>query len=218
MEWDDTELFMAKNNSSDIPQEYKTGFAKFYGRSFFVNKNVLIPRVETEEIIDIIRQCHSELVSGSTICDLGCGSGCIGITLALELNCNVTLIDISDKALEVAKINAKRLNANVKIVKHDLLDGEDYDLVVANLPYIPHARINKLDPSVKDFEPHLALDGGKKGLDIIYRLLDNYPAKIIILEIDDTHKLKDFKKYGKVKIIKDRFNRNRFAIITPCIK
>ncbi len=218
MEWDDTELFMAKNNSSDIPQEYKTGFAKFYGRSFFVNKNVLIPRVETEEIIDIIRQCHSELVSGSTICDLGCGSGCIGITLALELNCNVTLIDISEQTLEVAKINAKRLNANVKIVKHDLLDGEDYDLVVANLPYIPHARINKLDPSVKDFEPHLALDGGKKGLDIIYRLLDNYPAKIIILEIDDTHKLKDFKKYGKVKIIKDRFNRNRFAIITPCIK
>ncbi|MEK7127274.1 MAG: methyltransferase domain-containing protein, partial [Patescibacteria group bacterium] len=163
-------------------------------------------------------QCHSELVSGSTICDLGCGSGCIGITLALELNCNVTLIDISEQTLEVAKINAKRLNANVKIVKHDLLDGEDYDLVVANLPYIPHARINKLDPSVKDFEPHLALDGGKKGLDIIYRLLDNYPAKIIILEIDDTHKLKDFKKYGKVKIIKDRFNRNRFAIITPCIK
>ena len=213
MEWDDTELFMAKNNSSDIPQEYKTGFAKFYGRSFFVNKNVLIPRVETEEIIDIIRQCHSELVSGSTICDLGCGSGCIGITLALELNSNVTLIDISDKALKIAKINAKRLNAKVRIIKHDLLDDGEYDLVVANLPYIPHRRIKNLESSVKNYEPHLAIDGGKHGLEIIYRLLNNCKAKIIILEIDDTHKISDFKKHGKVKIIKDQFRRNRFLIL-----
>ncbi|MDO8515491.1 MAG: peptide chain release factor N(5)-glutamine methyltransferase [bacterium] len=196
-----------------IPEEYKTGFAKFYGRSFFVNKNVLIPRIETEEIIKIVMD--SGLGRNDRIADVGCGSGCIGITLKLEMpNCDVTLIDISNKALEVAKINANRLNADVKIINHDLLDNGKYDLVVANLPYIPHARIKKLDPSVRNYEPHIALDGGKKGLEIIYRLLNNCAAKIIILEIDDTHKKSDFKKFGDAKIIKDQFGRNRFLKIT----
>lgn len=201
-----------------MPDAYKTGFKRFYGRDFFVNKNVLIPRIETEEIIDIFRkQCHPELVSGSTICDVGCGSGCIGITLALEFKCDVTLIDISDKALDVAKINAERLKVDVKLIKHDLLD-KPYDIVVANLPYIPYARINKLDTSVKNFEPLLALDGGKRGLEVIYKLLKNCQAKIIILEIDDTHTKKDFERFGQVKIIKDKFKRNRFVIIRPCTK
>lgn len=202
-----------------MPDAYKTGFKRFYRRDFFVNKNVLIPRIETEEIIDIVKKYNPK-----NIADVGCGSGCIGITLALELNCGVALIDISSKALEVAKINAQRLiskclpaGRQVKIIKHDLLD-KAYDIVVANLPYVPHARINKLDSSVKNFEPILSLDGGRRGLEIIYRLLENCRAKIIILEIDDTHTKNDFKRFGQVKIIKDKFKRNRFVIITPCIK
>lgn len=201
-----------------IPDEYKTGFKRFYGRNFLVNENVLIPRMETEQIVTIAKQLASsdDVLRSWRVADVGCGSGCIGITLKLEIsNCDVTLIDISDKALEVAKINAKRLKAEVKIIKHDLLD-KPYDVVVANLPYIPHARINKLDPGIKNFEPHIALDGGKRGLEIIYRLLDQCQAKFIILEIDDTHKLSDFKKYSqkfKMRIEKDLFNRNRFLIL-----
>ena len=74
------------------------------------------------------------------------------------------------------------------------VDNGDYDLVVANLPYIPHARISKLDPGVRNYEPHLALDGGVRGLELIFRLLYQNLSKFIILEIDDTHTLKDFVK------------------------
>ncbi|OGG07712.1 hypothetical protein A2872_02005 [Candidatus Gottesmanbacteria bacterium RIFCSPHIGHO2_01_FULL_42_12] len=218
---------MVKNDSRNLPEEYQTGFAKFYGRTFFVNRDVLIPRIESERLIDIVKHyCHPELarpgragVSGSRpkIADIGTGSGCIGITLKLENpGCDVTLIDISEKALTVAKINAERLKVVVRIIKHDLLDNGDYDLVVANLPYIPHARISKLDPGVRNYEPHLALDGGVRGLELIFRLLYQNLSKFIILEIDDTHTLKDFVKYKKfydIKLEKDLFQRNRYLIL-----
>ncbi len=202
-----------------IPEEYKTGFAKFYGRTFFVNRNVLIPRLETEQIVTIAKQL---VLSNDLrkIADAGTGSGCLGITLKLELpNCEVSLIDISEIALKVAKINAKRLNASVKIIKHDLLDSEKYDLVVANLPYIPHQRIANLDPSVRDFEPRLALDGGIRGLEIIYKFLDSpqlVNVRYLVLEIDDTHRLADFKKYENrfvLQLKKDLFKRNRYLIL-----
>ena len=97
-----------------------------------------------------------------------------------------------------------------------MLDNGDYDLVVANLPYIPHARISKLDPGVRNYEPHLALDGGVRGLELIFRLLYQNLSKFIILEIDDTHTLKDFVKYKKfydIKLEKDLFQRNRYLIL-----
>jgi release factor glutamine methyltransferase len=190
-----------------IPEAYKTGFQRFYGRDFFVNRDVLIPRIETEEIIDLVKKYRPKKIA-----DVGAGSGCIGITLALELKCEVTLIDISPKAMAVARINAKRLGAKVKIKKHDLLDGGKYDLVVANLPYIPRRRHRHLPPEVRDYEPRLALDGGRRGLEIIYRLLENCRAKTIILEIDDTHKKSDFERFGEVEILKDRFGKTRFAL------
>jgi release factor glutamine methyltransferase len=197
------------------PDAYKTGFKRFYGRNFFVNENVLIPRIETEGIIDIVKKLASQELH-LRICDVGTGSGCIGITLALELECKVTLIDISQKALAVARINAKRLEAKVKIKKHDLLDDGGYDLVVANLPYVPRRRIRHLPPEVRNYEPRLALDGGRRGLEIIYRLLEQCRARTIqtiILEIDDTHKKSAFEKFGRVKILKDQFGRNRFVCI-----
>jgi len=201
-----------------IPDAYKTGFKRFYGRYFFVNQNVLIPRIETEGLIDIVKDFSTQ-EQVSRVCDAGTGSGCIGITLKLELpNLDLTLLDLSDKALEVAKINAKRLKADVRIIKNDLLD-KNYDLVVANLPYIPHRRIRYLMSDVRDYEPHLALDGGEKGLELIYKLLNQclkLSVQYIVLEIDDTHKISDFKKYQniyKIEIIKDIFKRNRYAIL-----
>lgn len=209
----------------NTPTEYIIGQAKFCGQDFFVNQNVLIPRIETEEII-----CHCEesaIAIGTTkqsslVADIGCGSGCIGITLAKKFpKATVYLSDISDLALDVAKKN----NKGCIILKSNLLTQYPanllFDIIVANLPYIPTSRIPTLDSSVKDYEPHLALDGGPKGVILINELLQQLPSHLkktgmAILEIDDTHTLQSFKipKSLKGQIKKDHFRRNRFLIIS----
>ncbi len=202
---------------SFIPDEYVTGTAKFCGRDFIVSPDVLIPRVETEEMIDIV--CHSGL-DPESIADVGCGSGCIGITLASKFpDATVYLSDISDKALAIAKKNS----TNQIILKSDLLKNYPnilFHVIVANLPYIPTKRIPRLLAAVRKYEPNLALDGGPKGVTIINRLLSQLPkylkpTGIAILEIDDTHTLKSFNipKNFKAEIKKDQFGRNRFLVL-----
>ena len=202
---------------SFIPDEYVLGKAKFYGQDFFVSPDVLIPRVETEEIIDIV--CHPAGWRG-LIADVGTGSGCIGITLGHKFpQATVYLSDISDKALEIARKNATQ----EIILKSNLLENYPdilFDVIVANLPYIPTKRILRLLAAVRKYEPILALDGGPKGTTIINRLLSQLPkylkpTGIAILEIDDTHTLKSFKipKVFKAEIKKDQFGRNRFLIL-----
>lgn len=202
-----------------MPSEYITKKAIFCGREFFVSPDVLIPRIETEEIIDLVLR-HSARVQNLLIADVGTGCGCVGITLANKFpEAVVYLSDISDKALEIA-----RRNANQEIIlKSDLLENYPeilFDVIVANLPYIPTKRIPRLLASVRKYEPHLALDGGPKGTTIINRLLAQLPKHLkpgglAILEIDDTHTLKSFKlpKDFKGEIKKDQFGRNRFLII-----
>lgn len=215
---------MTMDLNDEKPQEYKQGFAIFCEQKFFVSSNVLIPRIETEEIVELAIR-HSGRVQNPLIADIGTGSGCLGITLANKFpNATVYLSDLDQKALAVAGKNS----SNQIILKSDLLKNYPkdvfFDIIVANLPYIPTSRIKTLQPSVKDFEPHIALDGGIDGTIIINKLLAQIPSYLkadgfAILEIDDTHTLKSFKipKNFLGEIKKDKFGRNRFLILNSHI-
>lgn len=200
---------------SEMPVEYLTGHVNFCGLDFLVNSHVLIPRVETEELVE---QAIDYLKSFDKskkikIIDLATGSGAIAISISkiasnLGLELDQIATDISDEALEVAQKNAARLLPNtvqnISFKIDDLMSNTDgkFDLITANLPYIPTSRINELDQSVKDFEPHLALDGGNDGFELINKLLlqINDQKKlskngVIFLEMDITHNLQIFQKY-----------------------
>lgn len=150
------------------PVQYVIGFSRFYGRKFIVNSNVLIPRVETEELIDWILEDYKIIDKPLSILDLGTGSGAIAITLSLEFpKTNVIGSDISVNALNVAKLNAIRLNKNVKFINSDLfmnIKNQKFDLIVSNPPYISKNEINLMDESVFKYEPHEALFAEEHGL------------------------------------------------------
>lgn len=154
--------------SSDIkqlkkgkPVQHITGKAFFYNDFFMVNENTLIPRPETEELIELIRNDYNPETELSLI-DLGTGSGCIPISLAkLFLNSNVSAIDISEKALEVAQSNAQNLNVKIDFYQQNLLEdiqlNQKFDVIVSNPPYIRNLEKKEMHQNVLNFEPHLAL-------------------------------------------------------------
>jgi release factor glutamine methyltransferase len=160
------------------PLAYITGEREFFSRSFVVDERVLIPRPETETLVEeALRIISSYPEKGRRIVDVGTGSGAIGITLAKETGENVLCLDISPDALDVARTNALRLGATdiVDLVCCDLLsalaDRSRFDLIVANLPYISAYEWPGLMPDVRLFEPKLALWGGGNGLDLYCRLI-----------------------------------------------
>ncbi|MFV0175686.1 peptide chain release factor N(5)-glutamine methyltransferase [Empedobacter falsenii] len=154
--------------SSDIkqlkkgkPVQHITGKAFFYNDFFMVNENTLIPRPETEELIELIRNDYNPETELSLI-DLGTGSGCIPISLAkLFPNSNVSAIDISEKALEVAQSNAQNLNVKIDFYQQNLLEdiqlNQKFDVIVSNPPYIRNLEKEEMHQNVLNFEPHLAL-------------------------------------------------------------
>ena len=152
------------------PLAYLLGEWDFYGRTFTVTPDVLIPRPETEELVE---EARSFLTGSENVLDLCTGSGCVGITLALELpGLSVTLGDISEPALAVARENAKRYpSANVSIVYDDALSPSEnrYDMIVCNPPYV--ALSDPLSDDVSRYEPSLALFGGEDGLDFYRAIL-----------------------------------------------
>jgi release factor glutamine methyltransferase len=155
-----TELALTKLLKGE-PLQYVLGHAWFLGRSFQVNKHVLIPRPETEELVMHIVDTLGKDFEGS-IMDVGTGSGCIPISLSLALpKAKVYAIDISPNGLEVAKRNAQMLGANVRFSECDILqslpDAGPFDLIVSNPPYIPATELTQIEPNVVNFEPHLAL-------------------------------------------------------------
>jgi release factor glutamine methyltransferase len=174
---------MVQRHGEGIPVQYLTGYETFYGRIFHVNKEVLIPRPETEELIaGVLERIERKFGSRSLeIADIGTGSGAIAITLALEhKHASVSTVDIAKESIEVAKENAKRLGAHVDFYHGDLLQpfiqsGKKLDVVVSNPPYIPHEEWRGLSPVVKEHEPKRALVGGEDGLDFYRRFMIELP-------------------------------------------
>lgn len=217
----------------EMPVEYITGKVEFGGQVFEINQDVLIPRVETEEFVSLAL----EKIKGKNnliIADVGCGSGAIGISVWLKLaqkNVKMYLSDISNQAIEVAKKNVEQLigkNEDIRVFKSDLLASYPpdikFDLIMANLPYIPSAQVAVLDESVREYEPHLALDGGADGLKYIKELIKQArdklnPGGVILLEVDYTHDeyfLRKELELGDLKLEtkQDQFQRMRFAILS----
>jgi release factor glutamine methyltransferase len=164
------------------PLQHLLGHWDFYGRTFKTDKRALIPRPETELLVDTLLKEVTKGEPSTRLVDVGTGSGVLAITLALERpELEVFALDLSEEALALARENAERLGVldRVAFRRSDLLEGIEgpFHWVVANLPYIPTADLNGLQPEVK-YDPRLALDGGKDGLTIIKRLIESVPGKI----------------------------------------
>src|SRR5699024_1591271 len=166
------EADLIKHATTGMPIQHLIGYETFYGRDFNVNKNVLIPRPETEELVQHVTSYVREwyLQDEITIVDVGTGSGIIAITLALEIpQAIVYATDISKEALEVARINAEKHEANVTFLQGNFLNPimEQHikaDIIVSNPPYIAKEEAPELSDTVKDFDPSLALFADNKGL------------------------------------------------------
>lgn len=173
-------LYVVEN----IPVQYITGYEYFYGYKFSVNKNVLIPRNETEELVSNVLMMYDDVFNGEKVelVDVGTGSGCLAVTLAKEVSTmDVTATDISKDALDVAKENAYKLGVSVDFIQGDMLEplkGRKFDILVSNPPYIPQTEY--VDSIVKDNEPHVALYGGMDGMYFYNIILSN--AKEILNE------------------------------------
>lgn len=208
LDTDISDLFMRliERRARHEPVAYLLGEKDFYKRTFTVSPATLIPRPETELLVDLVRQ---EIDNNSLIVDVGTGSGAIAITLAAETGCEVIAVDQSHEALKVAHQNAKRHEVSDKIafLEGNLLKPffESYNawsprsrpatlLIAANLPYLTGRQWEGLDPDVKNYEPKTALVGGLDGLELYDELLmqlaarsKDLPAKIkIFFEIDPT--------------------------------
>ena len=167
------------------PVAYLLGVREFYGRLFRVDKRVLVPRPDTETLVEaaLARTRHVSL--SARMLDLCTGSGCVAISLARErLTTRVLGVDISEGALVVARENALRLGAvNAGFLRADLFSatpaGSRFELITANPPYIPDAEIAELPPDVRDYEPRLALAAGPDGLDLVRRIVAGAPARLV---------------------------------------
>ncbi len=208
------------------PIQYVVKNAYFFSRNFFVKSGVLIPRFDTEFLVNQAYKliCENNL---SSCLDMCCGSGIIGITLNLESKVNTTCADISLKALKVAKKNAKKHKAKVKFVKSNLFKNikQKFDIIVSNPPYIPSSEIEKLDDVVKNYEPHLALDGSDDGLKFYRQIIEDSSKFLnkngwLCFEVG-VNQAQDVKellknKFKNVKIVKDYNNIERVVIGKLC--
>lgn len=219
---------------SSKPSQYIKGWVEFYRLRFKVTPDVLIPRPETELLIDeVLSFLKHRPTETPTILDIGTGSGNIAISLATHLptsNVGIKIIatDISKKALKVAKQNAKLhgVEKQITFLESNLLGKitQQPDIIVTNLPYIPTKRIPNLDSSVKDFEPLVALDGGEDGFDLYRKLFTqikklNWNPKLIAAEIDNTQEniaYAEAKKYfplAKIEVKFDLAHQPRILLI-----
>lgn len=166
------ELLALKNGK---PLQYVIGNVNFYGIKYYINENVLIPRFETEELVEnTINYIKKYFNYPIDIVDLGCGSGVIGLTLEKKISTkSVDLIDISPKALTVTKKNIINLNSRANIMENNFLENinKKYDLIISNPPYIKTDE--QIENIVKENEPHIALYGGIEGLDCYKEILKN---------------------------------------------
>ena len=200
------------------PLQHLLGHWDFFGRTFKTDRRALIPRSETELLVEeVLKKLAIGEPKASRLVDVGTGSGILAITFALEQpELEVVAADISDDALALAQENAERLGVSKRIAfrRSDLLDQIDgsFDWIVANLPYIPTADISGLQREVR-FDPPMAIDGGEDGLAIVKRLIESIPGKIasngvVALELGQgqAQALSNFlarQNYRDVSIMKD---------------
>lgn len=206
-----------------IPVQYIVGNVDFYGNIIEVNENVLIPRFETEELVDrTIKRLKNK--RNLDIVDLGTGSGCIAIALAKNLDCNVDAVDISASALQVAQKNAINNHVNIDFYFGDMLQplSKKYDIIISNPPYIAYDE--EIMSIVKDNEPHIALYASNDGLYYYEKILSNckkYLKKngLIIFEIgcNQAEKITSLAhQYLNCDVVveKDLQNKDRFVFIS----
>ncbi len=178
---------MINDYCSGVSAQYILGYSYFLNRKFDVCNSVLIPRNETEEVV----LCAIDLIKANNVtrvCEIGCGSGVIAISLSLECDICVDAVDISSDALSVSKTNCKKLNACVNFYKGNILDPiikNDYEMIVSNPPYIP--KQGYVDKETLENEPSIALFGGEDGLDFYREIIEkakNFTSlKYIVFEI-----------------------------------
>jgi release factor glutamine methyltransferase len=195
--------------ATGMPSQYITGHQEFWGLDFVVSPAVLIPRPETEHLVEtvleIIREQHEQLATKLTVVDVGTGSGCVALALANELPfAKVYATDISADALKIAEANAARLQLERRVEflqcdvlqpvvrpsyrgpstradvlgQNDTAELHDFDFVVSNPPYVAYSEADKVQKSVKEFEPEVAVFAGKHGLDVLIRLIDQAHAAL----------------------------------------
>ena len=173
---------LVKRRRSREPIAYLRGEREFYGRTFHVDPRVLIPRPDTEALVEVALARTTHVSLSMRQLDLCTGSGCVAITMARQRpTADVLASDLSADALAVARENAYRLGAyNVAFVESDLFAsipaGSRFDVITANPPYIASGDMPGLMPDVRDFEPRLALDGGPDGLELVRRIIEGAPA------------------------------------------
>ena len=218
------------------PIQYQNGSVDFFGRTFFTDSRALIPRFETEFLVSkTVAWCAQKPQQQKwSIIDIGTGSGVIAVSLALELpTASITAIDTSLSALALAGENALRHNVvdRISFKQGNLLTDFDgrADIIVANLPYLPTERIQRLDSSVKDFEPHQALDGGTDGLELYRQLFDQiaklpHRPSLCVFEIDNGQEDAIKKELAKklpdasIGILKDTSDFIRYIVLEFNIK
>ena len=234
-------LDLVARRAAGEPLQYITGTQEFMGLEFKVNPSVLIPRQDTETMVeDAMELIEKGTVRGETyakagalkdVLDLCCGSGAIGVSIAkLCSKTKVTCSDISEDALNVAKENAKSNSAKVKFEKSDLfetfsggLGKKKFDLIISNPPYIKSEVIPTLQTEVKDHEPMMAVDGGEDGLDFYRLIAEKAPDHLskggmLMMEIghdqgeDVCRLLEDTERFEKVVCLKDLAGRDRIVI------
>ena len=166
---------------SDVPVQHIIGKTYFYEHEFFTPPGIFIPRPETELIIDCI-QNDFDTTAKKTVLDIGCGSGCIGITIAsLYKNFDVKSIDISNQAIDIANKNAQHLSiSNIEIIKQDIFEmpTKKFDIIVSNPPYLGIQEVSQLDPSVKNHDPLKALSDQEDGLKFYKYFINNLSTLI----------------------------------------
>ncbi|MDN3644544.1 peptide chain release factor N(5)-glutamine methyltransferase [Lutimonas halocynthiae] len=221
---DDTHLFLKalEQLSKEYPIQYIIGKTEFMDLAFEVNEQVLIPRPETEELIRWILSADPKAKS---ILDIGTGSGCIPIVLANSLpNTKVTSIDISEKAIQVAKRNATKNNVAINFLQHDILQievlEESYDIIVSNPPYVRESEKSAMNNNVLKYEPEMALFVSDEDPLIFYRHIASLAIKslhtdgVLYFEINQylgsaLYKLLEAVGFKKIELRKDMYGADR---------
>jgi release factor glutamine methyltransferase len=215
---------MKRRRLRGVPAAYLTGEKEFYRLPFEVNRHTLIPRPETELVVDEVIRRHPR-----SMLDMGTGSGCIAVAVAHHLpECSVTAVDISRKALAVAARNSMRLlNVKISFIQSDYFDAlpsDRYDIIASNPPYVREGDVRLLSPEVASHEPALALYGGRDGLHAFRTILGSardylMPRGVLVLEISpeissSVQEMIDRYGYQLEKLAQDLAGHDRMVVLS----